>query len=66
MEAWKYLMVNTRGVFKTQSNIYDGAFFAIQLDFKYASGCPSYCIVILTRIPYLGTMNNKEQTGYQQ
>ena len=27
MEDWKYLMVNTKGVFKTQSNIYDGAFF---------------------------------------
>ena len=23
MEEWRYLMVNTRGVFRTKSNIYD-------------------------------------------
>ena len=27
METWKYLMVNTRGIFRAQANIYDGAFF---------------------------------------
>ena len=28
MENWRYLMVNTKDVFRTQSNIFDGAFFA--------------------------------------
>ena len=31
MEEWRDLMVNTRGVFKTQSNIYDGTFLRKQL-----------------------------------
>ena len=26
MEEWRYLMVNARGVFRIQSNIYDEAF----------------------------------------
>ena len=28
MEDWRYLMVNTRDVFRTKSKIYDETFFA--------------------------------------
>ena len=26
MEEWRYLMVNTKSLFRTQTNIWDGAF----------------------------------------
>ena len=31
MEDWGYLTVNTKGVFRTQLNIYDGAFLRKEL-----------------------------------